>query len=121
MTMFDQPATLHQVRNGNREIRFEGWQLGHASSWHEGKERWAEVWLFKTDEGLYLVAGIGRSTRAGEVDRCWASTFTEPDQVIERLYVAKKGTMRHLPLTNRDALLQACQLDAGLAQAYPGG
>lgn len=121
MTTDQQPIERHQVRNGDRDIRFEGWQLGHSSSRRDGSERWAEIWLFKTDQGTYLVAGVGRSVRPGEVDRFWASSFTEPDEVIERLYVARGGGLRRLPATNRDALLQACLVDRDLAEAYSVG
>lgn len=108
-----------QVKDGDRELQFSGVCLGRATSWRPGKTRWSEIAIYKTDVGMYLVVGIGRSTELNESDRHWASRFSDPDQVVQRLYLSGEGGIRRLPHTNREALLQACQVDRALSEAYP--
>lgn len=111
------PAT-YRVRDGDKELEFEGWQLGHSSSQRTDKQRWSEIFIYRTVEGSYLVVGVGRSLVEKEQDRWWAAVLSNPDKVIERLHLKGEGGVRRLPFNNREALLQACRFDAALANAY---
>lgn len=106
------------VQDGSRQLRFSGALLGHASSSKDGKNRWSEIWIYRTGTGGYAVAGVGRSTLEGETDRFWAQMFDDADRVIRRLELKGAGGVRRLPFTSRECLLQACQRDRHLAEAY---
>lgn len=99
-------------------VRFNGALLGEASSEQPGKERWAEICIFKTDGGSYVVSGVGRSIVDGEVDRSWVQVSERPQGVIEKLHRIDDGGARYMPDTNRDALQQACDADQALAEAF---
>lgn len=111
-------AVEYKIRNGDTEWRFFGAELGHASSFRRGKQRWAEIWMFRTDADFYVVAGVGRSVVPGEVDRWWADVFRDPVSAVRRMYVRDHGGVSRLPMTNRECLLQACQHDRRLSEAY---
>jgi hypothetical protein len=108
----------HAVIDGDREIQFTGVLLGSSSSFQPGKERWAEIYIYKTHGGTYVVAGIGRTKLAGEHDKCWAQVCEEPAAVIERLHLmdAKRG--KYLPYVSREAINMARSHDDLFSVAY---
>lgn len=106
------------VYDGEREIRFKGQRLGHASSYQRGKSRWAEISIYKTHGGNYIVAGVGRSTVPGEVDRRWAQVCERPHGVIEKLHMLDDDGSRYLPFTSKRALEEARAIDHDLDRAF---
>lgn len=58
----------HAVRDGNRVLRFIGWQLAAVSSTRPGVQRWSELSIYRTASGDYLLEKIGRSSVAHDPD-----------------------------------------------------
>jgi len=108
----------YTVPDRDREIQFDGELLGEVSSRTSVKERWIELALYRTDAGSYVLAGIGRSTVAGEHDRKWAEISDEPDGIIEFLYLTNDHSQRFLPNTARKLLNQASLVDERIRLAY---
>lgn len=106
------------VHDGDRELRFCGYLLGSSSSQKETSERWAEISIHRTAEGRYIVSGIGRSIREGEVDKRWAHVCEEAPGAIESLYQLDDHDIRYMTWVNRRALDQACAVDEDLRKAY---
>lgn len=52
------------ARDGNRILRFLGWEVAHSSSARPGVERWSELTLYRTAGGEYILQKVGRSTIA---------------------------------------------------------
>lgn len=56
--------TPHEVRDGTRVLRFEGWLLGRSSSQRPSVPRWSEIEVYRLISGGYVLTKIGRSTVA---------------------------------------------------------
>lgn len=108
----------YSVHNGDRELQFRGRLLGESTSQNGRKERWAEIQIYLTDGGNYIVAGIGRSTVPGEIDKKWAQVCEEPEAVIERLHLYDDNGGRYIPWVSQQALRLACDEDQRLTEAY---
>jgi hypothetical protein len=117
MTDETEETTL-KVYDGDREIRFTGELLGHASSQRPGKERWIELSIHLTKGGNYIVAGIGRTDVPGERERRWAHVCEEPGGVIEAMHLYDRDSVRYLTRTARECLAQACTRDTALRDAF---
>jgi hypothetical protein len=52
---------VHQVRDGNRVLQFDGDQLAHSSSQRPGEHRWVEFDLFRTKSGSYVLGRVGHT------------------------------------------------------------
>lgn len=52
---------MHVVRDGQRQLRFEGELLAQSSSKSNGRTRWVEFELYRTAGGQYVLSRIGRS------------------------------------------------------------
>ena len=52
---------MHEVKDGNRTLQFNGKLLAESSSWRRGSYRWIEFKLYKTDNGSYILSRIGAS------------------------------------------------------------
>lgn len=102
----------------DRELRFCGVCLGHSSSWADGKQRWAEISIFRTHAGTYVVSGVGRTVVAGEQDKCWAQVCETPECVMERLYLHDRLGGRYLPNVSRRAITEARVRDSDFNVAY---
>ena len=55
-----------ELRDSNRIVHFDGILLGKASSEYRGragehKARWSEILIYRTGEGTYVIAKVGRS------------------------------------------------------------
>jgi hypothetical protein len=65
---------LIEVLNGDQTIVFDGDLLGEASSEFgfrgERRERWSVIQIFKTSDGKYVVAKIGKSRVVHSSPRC---------------------------------------------------
>jgi len=108
----------HEVRDRHRAIRFKGELLGKSSSYDSDKERWGEFYVYRTESGRYVVAGVGKSNVPGEIDRCWAQVSESPDAVIEKLTLIDPDGARYLPWTARQLLDEAASKDPQLRDAY---
>jgi hypothetical protein len=106
------------VEARDRKIQFVGEVIGSATTHAPSKERWAEVQIFRTEGGSYVVAGVGRSTISGETDRRWAHSSGTPDGVIEALYLYDDDDVRYLPHVNKRALQQAAKNDRPISEAF---
>lgn len=106
------------VRDGARQLSFEGTLLGTASSRRDDKERWIEITIYRTGSGRYIVAGVGRTVVVGENDRCWAHVSDTAEGVVESLYMYDGDGVRYLTKVARVALINAGTLDPTLKQAY---
>ena len=108
----------YSVRDRHREIQFKGELLGFSSSEDPDKVRWGEFYVYRTESGRYVVAGVGRSRVPGETDRCWAQVSDSPDAVIEKLTLIDPDGARYLPWTARTLLDQAAVKDERLRHSY---
>lgn len=107
------------VHDGERELRFCGVLLGQSDSRKSAsQERWAEISIYRTDAGRYIVAGIGRSVREGEHDKHWAQVCEEADGAIAALHQLDDNNIRYMTWVNRRALEQAAATDKELERAY---
>lgn len=73
------------MRDGKRDLEFEGCQLSHASTYANGAPRWFELTLYRTRAGKYIAAGVGRSDVEGETDRYWARVASDPEDLVHVL------------------------------------
>ena len=107
-----------EVRDRHRTLKFTGELLGKSSSYDSEKVRWGEFYIYRTESGRYVVAGVGRSKVPGEIDRCWAQASDSPDAVIEKLTLIDEDGARYLPFTARQLLDEAATRDQRLRDAY---
>lgn len=108
----------YRVQDDDRDLHFCGELIGEASSFKQGKERWAEIAIYRTRAGKYVVTGIGRSILNGEVDKHWAQVCEEPQGVIEKLHMLDDDKSKYLPFVSKTALQQARDNDPVFAAAY---
>lgn len=52
-----------QVRDGNRLIQFDGELLASVSSRNDGRDRWTEMRVYRTQGGSLILEKVGRSVR----------------------------------------------------------
>jgi len=114
----DEGLKDHAIKDGDRELQFVGQLLGESSSFRPGKTRWAEIKIYVTEGGNYIVSGIGRSINPGEHDKCWAQICSEPEAVIERLHLIDGDGAKYMPYSSRQALEQSRLTDERLSRAY---
>lgn len=105
--------TQHAIPSRDREtIYIEGELLSTASSWERGKPRWGEYRLFRlTQGGGYVLAGVGRSSLAGETDRPWFKICETADAVVRALLYERRPGVWVLPPSGR-LLLEGAGLPA---------
>jgi hypothetical protein len=105
------------VQAKDRQIAFTGELIGSASTQAPGKDRWAEVEIYRTKGGQYVVAGCGRTLKPGETDRHWAHSSGTPSGAIEVLYLFDNDDIRYLPNVAKRALAEAARRDSVLREA----
>jgi hypothetical protein len=108
----------HTVQARDRELNFEGELLGSSTSYGEGKPRWSEVQIFRTIDGDYVVAGVGRSTAPGEKDLRWAHVCLTPAAVVEQLHQYDDDKVRYITALSRRAIIDAGERDPELLAAF---
>lgn len=108
----------HTVRARDRELVFEGVLLGSSTSQTAGKQRWSEVYIYKTIDGEYIVAGIGRSTLPGDKDLCWAHVCGTPAAAVEQLHQYDDDEVRYITALSRRAIEDAGRQDQALLDAF---
>lgn len=107
-----------EVRDGSRSFKFSGVRLATATSRADGKARWFDLSIYRTQGGSYVVHGAGRTLVNGERDREWVSISEAPEGVIESLYLRDGDGVRYLTNVARGALRDAASRDEGIRQAY---
>jgi hypothetical protein len=119
------PTTFRLMRDKAIDLEFTGWLLADESSrldrpapssgvtWTEGegRDRWMEVRIYRTDSKKYVVELIGQSTLDGEVPRRTVRICNTPDKVPAALRV---GSFKNLTNVAVDALNEAADKDPDL-------
>lgn len=103
-------------RNGPRTITAR--KLGESSSHREGKRRWFEVALYKTQTGMYVVHTRGVTTVPGEVTYCRVAQTPSSFEVIELLRDGRPNANSYIPRDSQRAVAQAAQWDDDLMERY---
>lgn len=104
-------------RKGKLPLKFTGEVLSYASSYVDGKPRWFEVEIYRTESGKYVVHGSGLSDVSGETDWHWAEVCETPGEVITAL--ERDGDQgRYLPTTSMEALEEAADVDPNLRAVF---
>jgi hypothetical protein len=89
-----------RVKDGTRELEFEGTLLGAASSKTPGSLRWIEIYIYATDSGKYVISKVGRSTVFHDLaKRCGKGTKTMPLDLPEGATPCPKCSPPRLPFT----------------------
>jgi len=111
--------TEYEVYDDARRIQFAGVLLASVTSATPQKQRWLELSLYRTAAGAYVLAGVGRSEVAGEVDRKWAQVSLEPEGIVDRLTMFDEDTgAEYVPKTSRQLLEKASDIDGKVARAW---
>jgi len=105
----------YRVRDGSRQLTFHGELLGEASSRRPESDRWFDLRIFRTEAGRYIVEGVGRSSRPGEVDLSWVKLCDTPEDVVRGLYRVDNTGVLRLTTTAQQALDLAARKDKGFA------
>lgn len=108
----------HLVQARDRTLRFDGELLGSSTSFEEGKTRWGEVYIYKTIDGEYVVAGVGRSSRPGDKDLAWAHVCGTAAAAVEQLHQYDDDDVRYITALARRAIMDAGQNDPALLNAF---
>lgn len=105
----------YRLRNRHETIIIEAELIGSASSREPNKPRWGDYRLFRlTEDGGYVLAGIGRSTIEGETDRPWFKICETPDAVVRALLYERRPGVWVLPPSGRQLLGRASEHDTGI-------
>lgn len=73
---------LHEIRDGDRLLCFDGAKVASVSAELPTKDRWTELEVYITVAGQWVLAGVGRSRVPGEIDRHWAVTSDNPVDIV---------------------------------------
>lgn len=102
-------------RDRDETILIDAELLGTASSHSPGKQRWGEYRLFRLAAGGgYVLAGVGKSSVPGEVDRPWFRICETPQRVFRALLYERRPGVWVLPPSGRQLLEQAGRLDPAI-------
>lgn len=82
----------HEVRDGNRILRFLGRKIASGSSERPGIPRWSELAVYETRSGEFLLEKVGRSTIAHDPD-CRFVTHRMPSWLEAR----EEGKVHRVP------------------------
>lgn len=52
---------MFEVKDGSRTLQFNGRLLSESSSWRRGSTRWIEFFLYRTENGSYILSRVGVS------------------------------------------------------------
>lgn len=109
--------TPYELAHGQRCVRFAGWRLGYATSHAPAKLRWAEIGIYRSDSGRYIVAGVGRTVVEDEVDRHWVVVCADAHAVVACQRKTDAKGFVYIPNTNLRALEEAARQDPAVAEA----
>ena len=107
-----------ELPQGDRTLRIEGAFLAHASSRQGEAPRWTELALYRTDSGRYVLAGVGKSAVAGEVDRPWVKVADGPEGAVDFLYMRDDAGVRYMTRAAKAVAAEAAVADADFGSAW---
>lgn len=90
----EDPYGFIAKRDGERDLRFDGYLLGQASSEHGSNgqhTRWTEIKIFRTKGEQYVVAVLGLTQWEGEHGRYSAKVCQTPEEVVTYLTQEERG------------------------------
>lgn len=102
---------------GDPQIRFYAEQLAKASSQLAYSKSWKELWLFRTLDGTYLIAGELRSESAETVHFLNVQTSAQ-DAVRSLASRDRKTRALYFQTVTIDLLESAGKLDAEIREAF---
>lgn len=97
---------MHSVKDGNRELQFNGNLLASSTSQRRGAYRWIEFELYKTESGSYVLSRVGVSIMYHGA----------------ACYVVKKYGLQELPvyeLSDVATPCETCEPDESLDLVFP--
>lgn len=97
------------VRNGTREIKFEGELVASVSSELPSKDRWTEfeIWLTSPHKE-WILATVGKSRVDGEKDRHWSVISDDPAAIIDAIAGREMSRLAKQLLSDTLAYLRDC-------------
>lgn len=114
------PKPFRLERPSSVPLNFDGWLLGHVDSRdhmseHSRKyrDRWADISIYRTTSGKWVVAQIGRTREADREERAVIKVCTSPSEVLDAL----RHREGYLTKVNLEALEKAQDLDPDLDAA----
>lgn len=118
--MTEDGGAAWQVQDGERTITFDGILIGSATSDDGHRDHWADIAIYRTQAGSYVVHIIGRTRLAhiGQVDRHKAQVSTAPEGAVESLYLIDDDGVRYMTNVAKRAAEEAAENDPDFATAY---
>jgi len=107
-----------EVQARDKAFSFIGELLGSATSKTRGKPRWSEVYIYKTSDGEYVIAGKGCSSVPSEKDLTWAHVCGTPAAAVEQLHQYDDDDIRYITALSKRALFDAGDKDPALLAAF---
>lgn len=99
----------HEVCGSRGEIfRFEGEKVAFVSAELPLKERWTELTLYLTEDGSWLLHGVGRSRVKGETDRHWVVLTQDPAEWLDSILDKDATRLAKKLLAESFSYLQVC-------------
>ena len=83
-------------QDGNTTVQFNGEHIAHVSSDSPSKQRYTEFDLFISENDEWVLQGVGRTKIDGEKDRYWTIVSSDPNDVLEALWVKSRATRKLL-------------------------
>lgn len=83
-------------QEGTTITQFDGEHIAHHSSDSASKQRYTEFDLFISSSDEWILQGVGRTKIKGEKDRYWAVVSSDPNDVLEALWVKSRAARKLL-------------------------
>jgi hypothetical protein len=93
---------------GGRRVVFDGEQLARATSKRPGKDRWIELDLFKTNLGVYVLLGVGKTTIKDENEWRWTYSSKDPMSILTKLHRQDRAGGTYLTNVAHRLLTPSC-------------
>lgn len=108
--MNDDYTEVRLRRTGDIDLVFRGVLLAEQSTYEDGLARWAELRIWRTDSGKYVMQRLGRTTVEGEVDKNTTRIVVDPNRLAEALR-SKQAGVEFMSNVALDALDEAAAND----------
>lgn len=105
------------IRPGDVDLVFEGQLLADETTREAGKAHWADLRIYKTNSGKYIVEWIGRTSVPGQIDKPQVTVADNADGVRTALYRYGPGDRRYITKVALDALEAAGAKDQAIRAA----
>lgn len=83
-------------QDGTTTVQFDGEHIAHLSSDSPSKQRYTEFDLFISADDEWVLQGVGRTKVNGEKDRYWTVVSSDPNDILEALWVKSRATRKLL-------------------------